>query len=132
MQISRISVLSIVLSLFPLGPLQYPGEIKNKSYAKFWEVNKVNYGRCANGESDIKWHLILHPFISSLGNFRSDWDNEVPFYLCFSGLRQLAVFLSSESSGTSKTGKTVDIRFFHVLMYKEWFSVDFFRHCCKF
>ena len=91
MQISRISILSIVLSLFPLGPLQYPGEIKNKSYAKFWEVNKVNYGRCANGESDIKWHLILHPFISSLGNFRSDWDNEVPFYLCFSALGQFAV-----------------------------------------
>ena len=112
------------MSFISLGTTTTPGR-------NFWEANKY-YGGCANGESDIKWHLILHPFISSLGNFRSDWDNEVPFYLCFSGLRQLAVFLSSESSGTSKTGKTVDIRFFHVLMYKEWFSVNFFRHCCKF
>ena len=68
MQISRIKHCLLLL----LEPLQYPGKIKNKGYAKFWEANKVYYGRCANGESDIKWHLILSPFISSLGNFRSD------------------------------------------------------------
>ena len=58
--------------LLLLEPLQYPGKIKNKGYAKFLEANKVYYGRCPNGESDIKWHLILSAFISSLGNFRSD------------------------------------------------------------
>ena len=35
---------------FLLGPLLYPGETKNKGYAKFWGADKVYYGRCANGE----------------------------------------------------------------------------------
>ena len=47
MQISRIKHCLLLL----LEPLQYPGKIKNKGYAKFWELaNKVYYGRCANGE----------------------------------------------------------------------------------
>ena len=41
---------------FLLGQLQYPGEMKNKTFAKpffFWGgggVTEVYYGRCANGE----------------------------------------------------------------------------------
>ena len=35
---------------FLLGRLYYPGELKNKGYAKFWGANKVHYGRCASGE----------------------------------------------------------------------------------
>ena len=35
---------------FLLGRLQYPGEIGNNGYSKFWWANKVYYGRCANGE----------------------------------------------------------------------------------
>ena len=38
---------------FLLGRLQYPGEMKNKGYVKFWGVNMVHYacyGRCASGE----------------------------------------------------------------------------------
>ena len=31
---------------FLLERLQYPGEIGNNSYAKFWGVNKVHYGLC--------------------------------------------------------------------------------------
>ena len=27
-----------------------PREIENNAYAKFWGVNKVNYGLCENGE----------------------------------------------------------------------------------
>ena len=34
---------------FLLGRLLYPGEIKNKGYAKYWGANKVDYGRCASG-----------------------------------------------------------------------------------
>ena len=35
---------------FLFGRLSYPGqgEIENKSCAKFWDANKVYYGRCAN------------------------------------------------------------------------------------
>ena len=35
---------------FLLGRLQYPGEMKNKGYAKVLGANKVHYGRCASGE----------------------------------------------------------------------------------
>ena len=28
-----------------------PREIEDNSYAKFWEVNKMHYGLCENGES---------------------------------------------------------------------------------
>ena len=73
--------------------------------------------RCIMGDVQMANRIIsgtsfYGAFISSLGNFRSDWDNEVPLYLCFFGLCQFAVFLSSWSSGISKSGKTVDIRFF--------------------
>ena len=34
---------------FLLGQLEYPGEMKNKGYAKFWEANKMHYGRCPSG-----------------------------------------------------------------------------------
>ena len=41
--------------VFLLGQLQYPGEMKNKSYAKLFGgvgggATEVYYGRCANGE----------------------------------------------------------------------------------
>ena len=35
---------------FLLGRLNYPREMKNKGYAKFWEANKVHCRRCAIGE----------------------------------------------------------------------------------
>ena len=35
--------------LFLLGLQQYPREIEDNVYAKFWGANKVYYGRCANG-----------------------------------------------------------------------------------
>ena len=34
---------------FLLGRLYYPGETKNKGYEKFWEANKVHYGKCGSG-----------------------------------------------------------------------------------
>ena len=30
--------------------MKYSGEIGNNGYAKFWEVNKVHYGLCENGD----------------------------------------------------------------------------------
>ena len=42
---------------FLLGRLQYPGEMKNKGYAKFWWTHKVHYGKCGSGE--LKNILIL-------------------------------------------------------------------------
>ena len=39
---------------FLLGPLKYPGEIKNRDYANFWGTKKVYYGRCKNGEWNLK------------------------------------------------------------------------------
>ena len=34
---------------FLLGIAVVPREIENNSYAKFWGVNKVHYGKCGSG-----------------------------------------------------------------------------------
>ena len=35
---------------FLLGITVVPRQIEDNGYAKFWEVNKVPYGPCENGE----------------------------------------------------------------------------------
>ena len=47
---------------FLLGPLKYPGEIKNRDYANFWGAKKVYYGRCKNGE----WNLKQREWVTSV------------------------------------------------------------------
>ena len=37
-----------------LGITVVPREIEDNGYAKFWGVNKVNYGLCENGEFKVK------------------------------------------------------------------------------
>ena len=60
--------------LFLLGPLLYPGEIKNKGYAKFWEANKVYYGRCeiANGQF---WNWLAQGRIYSIQSLVYSWHH---------------------------------------------------------
>ena len=41
----------------------YPGEMKNKGYAKFWGSNKVHYGRCAISECGSR---VVYPMINRL------------------------------------------------------------------
>ena len=45
-------------SLF-LGITAFPREIENSACAKFWEANKVHYGRCASGVclKKTKWQM---------------------------------------------------------------------------
>ena len=51
--ISPIKILHKHCFQFLLGQLQYPGEMKNKGYAKFgggWGgANEVHYGKCGSG-----------------------------------------------------------------------------------
>ena len=35
---------------FSWDDCKFPGEIGNNGSAKFWEVNKVHYGLCENGD----------------------------------------------------------------------------------
>ena len=39
---------------FLLGDTAVPREIENNAYVKFWEANKVHYGRCASDVSTQK------------------------------------------------------------------------------
>ena len=43
-------ILHIRCFQFLLGITVVPREIDDNSYAKFWGVNKMHYGLCANGE----------------------------------------------------------------------------------
>ena len=43
-------ILHIYCFQFLLGITVLPSEIEDNGYAEFWGVNKVDYGRCENGE----------------------------------------------------------------------------------
>ena len=44
-------ILHNLCSSFPLGITVVPREIENNAYEKFWDANKMHYGRCASGVS---------------------------------------------------------------------------------
>ena len=64
---------------FLLGPLKYPGEIKNRDYANFWGAKKVYYGRCKNGE----WNLKQREWVTSVtfSLMTLWWLSFRPFYV---------------------------------------------------
>ena len=43
-----------------------PKEIQDNDYAKFWEVNKVHYDLCENGESGVLTNISVHSKYQSL------------------------------------------------------------------
>ena len=64
---------------FLLGPLKYPGEIKNRDYANFWGAKKVYYGRCKNGEWNLKQREWVTTVTFSLMTLW--WLSFRPFYV---------------------------------------------------
>ena len=53
-----------------MGRLQYPGEIGNNGYAKYWGLNKVRYNLFENGElpgseaaSNVPWNRLVIAYI---------------------------------------------------------------------
>ena len=70
-------------------------KLKTKVMQSFGRQTRCIMGDVQMANRIISGTSFYGAFISSLGNFRSDWDNEVPFYLCFFGLCQFPVFLSS-------------------------------------
>ena len=45
-----LGYLNPALNNSALGVTAVPREIEDSGYAKFWGLNKVNYGLCENGE----------------------------------------------------------------------------------
>ena len=66
---------------FLLGRLWYPGEIKNKGYAKFWGANKVHYGRCTlSGVWSKRHEFIINLFFPvwiKTYHIASSWGNKM-------------------------------------------------------
>ena len=66
--------------IFILGITVVPREIEDEGYAKFWGVNKVNYGLCENGELKKKTvQRRTHTAISRKVVGKSARDNPVRY-----------------------------------------------------